>query len=70
MTTKNETKLRKTEKTWKKKITAMKVRPDLNSLKPSEFETKTNIGDINSSSSDDEEGAEYKIKRISNSEFV
>ena len=23
--------------------------PDLNSLKPSEFETKTNIGDINSS---------------------
>ena len=35
----------------------MKVRPDLNSLKPSEFETKTNIGDINSSSSDNEEGA-------------
>ena len=69
MTTKNETKLRKTEKTWKKKITAMKVRPDLNSLKPSEFETKTNIGDINSSSSDDEEGAEYKVKRISNSEL-
>ena len=30
----------------------------------------TNIGDINSSSSDDdEEGAEYKIKRISNSEW-
>ena len=69
MTTKNETKLRKTEKTWKKKITAMKVRPDLNSLKPSEFETKTNIGDINSSSSDNEEGAEYKVKRISNSEL-
>ena len=69
MTTKNETKLRKTEKTWKKKITAMKVRSDLNSLKPSEFETKTNIGDINSSSSDDEEGAEYKVKRISNSEL-
>ena len=26
--------------------------------------TKTNIGDINSSSSDEEEGAEYKVKRI------
>ena len=38
--------------------------PDLNSLKPFEFEPKTNIGDINSSSSDDEEeGAEYKVKR-------
>ena len=38
--------------------------PDSNSLKPFEFETKTNIGDINSSSSDDEEeGAEYKVKR-------
>ena len=44
--------------------------PDLNSLKPSEFEPKTNIGDINSSSSDDEEeGAEYKVKWISNSEW-
>ena len=42
--------------------------PDLNSLKPFEFEPKTNIGDINSSSSDDEEGAEYRVKRISNSE--
>ena len=42
--------------------------PDLNSLKPFEFEPKTNIRDINSSSSDDEEeGAEYKVKRISNS---
>ena len=40
---------------------------DLNSLKPFEFEPKTNIGDINSSSSDDqEERAEYKVKRISN----
>ena len=38
--------------------------PDLNSLKPSEFEPKTNIGDINSSSSDDEEeGAEAVIWR-------
>ena len=38
--------------------------PDLNSLKPSEFEPKTNIGDINSSSSDDEEEcAEFKVKR-------
>ena len=44
--------------------------PDLNSLKPFELEPKTNIGDINSSSSDDEEeGAEYKVKRISNSEW-
>ena len=43
--------------------------PDLNSLKPFEFEPKTNIGDINSSSSsDEEEGAEYKVKRIRNSE--
>ena len=33
--------------------------PDLNSLKPFEFEPKTNIRDINSSSTDDEEeGAE------------
>ena len=44
--------------------------PDLNSLKSFEFEPKTNIRDINSSSSDDEEeGAEYKVKRISNSEW-
>ena len=44
--------------------------PDLNSLKSFEFEPKTNIGDINSNSSDDEkEGAEYKVKRISNSEW-
>ena len=44
--------------------------PDLNSLKPFKFEPKTNIGDINSSSSDDEEeGAEYKLTRISNNEW-
>ena len=43
---------------------------DLNFLKPSEFESKTNIGVINSSSSDDEEeGIEDKIKRIGNSEW-
>ena len=42
---------------------------DLNSLKHFEFEPKTNIRGINSSSSDDEdEGAEYIVKRISNSE--
>ena len=42
---------------------------DLNSLKTFQFKPKTNIGYINSSSSDDEEeGAEYKGKRISNSE--
>ena len=42
----------------------MRCIPDLNSLKPFKFEPKTNIGDIISSSSDDEEeGAEYKVKR-------
>ena len=44
--------------------------PDLNSWKAFEFEPKTNIGDINSSSSDDEEKcAEYKMKRVSNNEW-
>ena len=44
--------------------------PDLNSSKPFEFEPKTSIRYINSSSSDDEEeGAEYKVKRISNNEW-
>ena len=44
--------------------------PDLNSLKPFEFEPNTNIGDIISSSSDDqEEGAECKVKRISKNEW-
>ena len=44
--------------------------PDLNSLKPFEFELKRNTGDINSSSSDDEEkGAEYKVKQVSNNEW-
>ena len=44
--------------------------PDLNSLKSLKFERKTNIGDINSSISDDEEeGAEYQVKRISNNEW-
>ena len=39
----------------------------MKTLKPFEFEPKTNIGDINSNSSDyEEEGAEYKVKRISN----
>ena len=32
--------------------------PDLNSLKPFKFAPKTNIGDIISSSSDDEKGVE------------
>ena len=69
--------MRTTEKTWKKKENNSDESgyfeneiPDLNSLKPFEFEPKTNIGDINSSSSDDEEeGAEYKVKRISNNEW-
>ena len=44
--------------------------PDLNSLKPFEFEPKANIGDINSSSSDDEEEAiGDKLKWIGNSEW-
>ena len=44
--------------------------PDLNSLKSFKFEPKTNVGNVNSSSSDDEkEVAEYKVKRISNSEW-
>ena len=44
--------------------------PDLNSLKPFKFEPKTNIGDITSRSSDDEEeGAEYKVKWINNNEW-
>ena len=44
--------------------------PDLSSLKLFKFESKANIGDIISSSSDDEEeGAEYKVKLISNSEW-
>ena len=43
---------------------------DLNSLKPFKFEPKTNIGDIISSSSDDEdERIEFKVKRISNNEW-
>ena len=48
MTRKNETKLRKTEKTWKKNNTnesdfSENEIPDLISLKPLEFEPKTNI---------------------------
>ena len=36
---------------------------DLNCLEPFEFEPKTNIGHVNSSSSDDgEQGAEHKLK--------
>ena len=39
-------------------------------MNPFEFEPKTNIAYINSSSSDDEEeSAEYKVERISNSEL-
>ena len=73
-TRKNETELRKTEKRGKRKWQQWKWDfseneiPDLNSLKPFEFEPKTNIRDINHSSSDDEEeDAEHKVKQISNS---
>ena len=71
--TKNETKLRKTEKNMEKEnntdnMMSVKMRYRISIiLKPFEFEPKTNIGDINSSGSDDEEDAEYKVKRISNS---
>ena len=44
--------------------------PDINSLKTFEFEPKTSIEDIGSSSSDDEEeGIEDKVKRIGSSEW-
>ena len=43
------------------KVTSVKTKYHLNSLKPFRCEPKTNIGDIISSSSDDEEeGVEYK----------
>ena len=64
---KNKTKLRKTEKnaeeennTDESDFSENEI-PDLNSLKPFEFEPKTNIGDINSSSDDEEEGAKFKV---------
>ena len=72
MTSKNETKLRKTEKTWKKKIKPMKKTSDFEvkkTLKPFEFKPKTNSNINSSSSEDEEEGGEYKVKRISNSEW-
>ena len=44
--------------------------PDLNSLKPFEFEPKQTSEILTvSSSSDDDEGAEYKVKRIINNEW-
>ena len=43
--------------------------PDLISLKPFKFEPKTIIGDINSSNSGDDEGVEFKVKRISNNKW-
>ena len=43
---------------------------DLNSLKPFELESKTNIGVFNSSSSGhEEEGIDYNVKQIGNSEW-
>ena len=72
-TRKNEINLRKTEKNMDKENNSDESDfseneiLDLNSLKPFKFEPKTNIGDIISSSSDDEdEGVEYKVKQISN----
>ena len=44
--------------------------PDLNSLKSFKFEPKTNVRDIICGSSDaEDEGIEYKVKRISNKEW-
>ena len=70
-------KTEKAEKTWKKKNNTNESSfseneiTDLNSLKPFEFEPKTNMGYINSISSDDEEeGTEYVIINMdSNSEW-
>ena len=52
------------------KLTSVKMRYQIYILKNLlNFERKTNIGDINVSSSDDEEeGTKYKRKWISNSE--
>ena len=69
MTRKNETKLRMTEKNMEKESNTIESDfgeneiPDLNSLKPFEFEPKRNIGDINSSNSDDEEEVTMESKR-------
>ena len=58
-TRKSEIKLRKTEKNMEKENNtderdfSENEIPDLNSLKPFEFEPKTNVGGINSSSSDE-----------------
>ena len=68
MTRKNETKLRMTEKNMEKESNTIESDfgeneiPDLNSLKPFEFEPKRNIGDINSSNSDDEEEVTMESK--------
>ena len=81
MAKRREMKLKKTEKeTRKKEIAVLNSTdksdfkeneiPNLNSLKPFEFEPKANIEGINFSSSDDEEeGIEDKVKRIGNSEW-
>ena len=75
-TRKSETKLRKIEKNLEKENNTDESDfseneiPDLNSLKPFESEPKSNIRDINSSNSDDEEeDIEYKVKGIGNSEW-
>ena len=52
--------MRKKNNTTESDFSENKI-PDLNSLKPFEFEPKTNIRDINSSSSDEEEAPEYKV---------
>ena len=69
-------KLRKTEKNMEKENNSNESDfseneiPELNSLKSFKFEPKTNVGDIISTSSDDEdEGVQYKVKRISNNEW-
>ena len=71
MTRKNETKLKNTEQNMEKENHtdesgfSENEKPDLNSLKAFEFKPKTNIGDINSNSSyDEEEDVEYKVLNI------
>ena len=71
-----KTKLKKTEENMEKESNTDESDfseneiPDLNYLKPVEFEPKTNTGDISSSSIDNkEEDIEYKVKRIGNSEW-
>ena len=76
MAIKNKIKQRKTEKIMEKENStdesdfSENELPDLYSLKPSEFELKRNIGDINSSSSGNgEKGIKDNVEWIGNSDW-